>query len=89
MVLDDDQPQIDGLVERFNQTLKRMFKKAVSQDGRDWDLLIPYVLFASPGVPGLHRVFPLGVIFCSGASGAPRHGMGGLGPPTLPLSLGY
>ncbi|XP_066518865.1 uncharacterized protein [Hoplias malabaricus] len=44
-------PQTDGLVERCNQTLKRMLKKVVAQDGRDWDLLVPYVLFAVREVP--------------------------------------
>ena len=44
-------PQTDGLVERFNQTLKRMLKKLITTDGRDWDQLIPYVLFAIREVP--------------------------------------
>lgn len=38
-------PQTDGLVERFNQTLKRMLRRVVVEDGRDWDLMLPYVLF--------------------------------------------
>ncbi|KAL7854617.1 hypothetical protein SRHO_G00168070 [Serrasalmus rhombeus] len=41
----------DGLVERFNQTLKCMLGKVVAQDRRDWDLLIPYILFAVRQVP--------------------------------------
>ncbi|KAL7871516.1 hypothetical protein SRHO_G00064990 [Serrasalmus rhombeus] len=44
-------PETDGLVERFNQTLKRMLRKVVAQDGRDLDLLIPYILFAVREVP--------------------------------------
>eukprot|EP00731_Ephydatia_muelleri_P003215 Em0001g3215a len=44
-------PQTDGLVERFNQTLKAMLLKAAVQEGKDWDLLIPYVLFAYREVP--------------------------------------
>ena len=44
-------PQTDGLVERFNQTLKAMLKKAASEDGKDWDRLIPYLLFAYREVP--------------------------------------
>uniref|UniRef100_A0A672MV43 Gypsy retrotransposon integrase-like protein 1 n=1 Tax=Sinocyclocheilus grahami TaxID=75366 RepID=A0A672MV43_SINGR len=44
-------PQTDGLVERFNQTLKRMLKRVVAEDGRDWDLMIPYVLFGVREVP--------------------------------------
>ena len=44
-------PQTDGLVESFNGTLKAMLKKAVSEDGRDWDRLLPYLLFAYREVP--------------------------------------
>ena len=35
-------PQTDGLVERFNKTLKSMLRKVVSKEGKDWDQLIPY-----------------------------------------------
>uniref|UniRef100_A0A8C5PR58 Gypsy retrotransposon integrase-like protein 1 n=1 Tax=Leptobrachium leishanense TaxID=445787 RepID=A0A8C5PR58_9ANUR len=44
-------PQTDGLVERFNRTLKGMLKKVVSRDGKDWDLLLPYLLFAVREIP--------------------------------------
>ena len=44
-------PQTDGLVERFNQTLKGMLRKVVSRDGKDWDLLLPYLLFAVREIP--------------------------------------
>ena len=44
-------PQTDGLVERFNQTLKSMLKKAAQEEGKDWDKLIPYLLFAYREVP--------------------------------------
>ena len=44
-------PQTDGLVERFNQTLKAMLRKVAVQEGKDWDLLIPYVLFTYREVP--------------------------------------
>jgi len=30
-------PQIDGLVEQFNQTLKAMICKVAKRDGKDWD----------------------------------------------------
>ena len=30
-------PQTDGLVERFNQTLKSMLHKATAIDRKDWD----------------------------------------------------
>ena len=44
-------PQTDGLVERFNQTLKSMLWKAATQEGRDWDKMIPFLLFAYREVP--------------------------------------
>jgi transposase InsO family protein len=44
-------PQTDGLVERFNQTLKSMLRKAASEEGKDWDKLFAYreVLQTSTG----------------------------------------
>lgn len=39
-------PQTDGLVERFNRTLTDMLAKKVKKSGRDWDVQLPYVLFA-------------------------------------------
>ena len=44
-------PQTDGLVERFNRTLKSMLRKTVAGDGKDWDKALPYVLFAYREVP--------------------------------------
>ena len=44
-------PQTDGLVERFNQTLKAMLKKTAVDEGKDWDKLIPFLLFAYREVP--------------------------------------
>ncbi|XP_072316854.1 uncharacterized protein [Eucyclogobius newberryi] len=44
-------PQTDGLVERFNQTLKKMLRKFVADIGRDWDKWLPYLLFAYREVP--------------------------------------
>lgn len=44
-------PQTDGLVERFNKTLKSMLRKAVTKEGKDWDKLIPYLLFTYREVP--------------------------------------
>ena len=43
-------PQTDGLVERFNQTLKAMLRR-MAQDEKDWDKLVPFVLFAYREVP--------------------------------------
>ena len=44
-------PQTDGLVERFNNTLKAMLRKAADDEGKDWDRLLPYLLFAYREVP--------------------------------------
>ena len=44
-------PQTDGMVERFNQTLKAMLRKFVSDTGSDWDQWLPYLLFAYREVP--------------------------------------
>ena len=43
--------QTDGLVERFNKTLKALLRKLVNKEGYDWDRLLPYVLFAYWEVP--------------------------------------
>lgn len=40
------QPQTDSLVERFNGTLKSMLQKTAVEEGKDWDRLLPYFLFA-------------------------------------------
>ena len=39
-------PQTDGLVERFNRTLLDMLAKKVKPGGQDWDLRLPFILFA-------------------------------------------
>ena len=44
-------PQTDGLVERFNQTLKQMLKKVMEADGRNWDQLLPFLMFSIREVP--------------------------------------
>ena len=44
-------PQTDGLVERFNQTLKLLLHKVASGERKDWDKLLPYLLFAYREVP--------------------------------------
>ena len=36
-------PQCDGLVERFNKTLKEMLRKTAKEEGKDWDKLLPYL----------------------------------------------
>lgn len=44
-------PQTDGMVERFNQTLKSMLRKFVAESGADWDQWLPYLLFSYREVP--------------------------------------
>ncbi len=39
-------PQTDGLVERFNRTLKSMLRKHSAKYGPEWDQYLPYLLFA-------------------------------------------
>ena len=61
-------PQTDGLIERFNQTLKSMPRKALTNEGKDWDKLVPYLLFAYREVPQASTGFSHftdGMIGCS------------------------
>ena len=44
-------PQTNGLVERFNRTLKQMLCKLVGDKGRNWDKLLGGVLFAYRSTP--------------------------------------
>jgi len=44
-------PQCNGLVEKFNGTLKMMLKKMTSERPRDWDRYIPAALFAYREAP--------------------------------------
>jgi len=46
-------PQTDGLamIERFNKILRSLLRKLVNKEGRDWDRLLPYILFAYREVP--------------------------------------
>ena len=44
-------PQTDGMVERFNKTLKSMLRKLVEGEGKNWDVFHPYLLFAYREVP--------------------------------------
>jgi len=44
-------PQTNGLVERFNRTLKQMLRKVVNNKGRNWDKLLGGVLFAYRSTP--------------------------------------
>ena len=44
-------PQSQGALERFHQTLKSMMRKFCLEHERDWDVAIPFVLFAAREVP--------------------------------------
>ncbi len=44
-------PQTDGLVERFNRTLKTMIRKFVHDDAKNWDKWLEPLLFAVREVP--------------------------------------
>ena len=44
-------PEANGLVERFNGTLKHMLKKFISNEVDKWDKYLPYLLFAYREVP--------------------------------------
>lgn len=44
-------PQTDGMVERFNGTLKTGIRKFIMDHGRDWDKALPYILFAYREAP--------------------------------------
>ena len=43
-------PQTDGMVERFNSTLKRLLRKLVQNTKIEWDQCLPYVLWAYRGM---------------------------------------
>ncbi len=44
-------PQTDGLVERFNRTLKTMIRKFIHEDAKNWDKWLEPLLFAVREVP--------------------------------------
>ena len=39
-------PECDGMVERFNRTLKTMLRKTAAQFGAQWDNHLPGLLWA-------------------------------------------
>ena len=44
-------PQCDGMVERFNRTLKTMIRKHVTDFGKQWDQYLPGLLWAYRNTP--------------------------------------
>ena len=51
-------PLCNGLVERFNQTLKAMLRKSATKDGKDWDKLLPFLSLRIERSPEVDRIFP-------------------------------
>ena len=56
-------PEIDGLVEWFNGTLKQMLRKCVDVTAKDWDKWLPFILFAYREVTQASTFFSL-LSFC-------------------------
>ena len=53
-------PQTDGLVERFNRTLKSMLRKATDKEGKDWDTFITLPTFCLlRGATHINRLFTI------------------------------
>ena len=50
-------PQSNGMIERFNGTLKCMLRKVVQDQPREWDRYIPSVLFAYRELPNASTGF--------------------------------
>ena len=44
-------PQSQGVLERYHQALKSMLRKFCEETGKDWDLGVPFVLFAVREIP--------------------------------------
>lgn len=51
-------PQTDGLIECFNQTLKKKLLRVMTEDAGDWDLMASYVLFGVREVPEIQLGSP-------------------------------
>ena len=63
-------PQSNGMVERFNGTIKAMIKKVVQDQPKDWDRMIPAVLFAYRELPNASTGFsPFELMFGRPARG--------------------
>ena len=43
--------QTDGLVKQFNKKLKQMLRKVIEQDGKNWDQILPHLMFSIREVP--------------------------------------
>ena len=57
-------PQTDGLMERFNKTLKQMLLKLVAKGGYNWDKMLGLVLLAYRGAPhSSTRISPFFLVY--------------------------
>ena len=71
-------PQTDGVVERFNGTLKSILRKFVSRSQKDWDEYLPYLLFAYREVPQETTGFSPPIWqTCQGSAGCSERGVDG------------
>ena len=81
-------PKTDGLVERFNKTLKQMLKKAMDTDGKNWDQLLSHVMFAVREVPQASSRFSLFKLLYGrrprGILDLAKEAWGASRPPTAP-----
>ena len=76
-------PQTDGLVERFNKMLKQMLKKVMDIDGKNWDQLLPRVLFAVREVPQAATGFSPFELLYGRRPRPPRPRQGGVGESAI------
>ena len=65
-------PQTNGLLERFNGTLKSVLKKVCQEKPRTWDRFIPAILFAyrEYGTPGEYRILPVRTLLWKNCAGS-------------------
>lgn len=77
-------PQTGGLVECFNQMLKRILHLVVDMEGHNWDLLLPYILFRNlRDTPSVHGIYALRAPVWKAAVGSPKHSKRGMGGAAL------
>ena len=66
-------PQCNGLVERFNGTVKTMLKRMCSERPQDWDRYMDALLFAYPEAPQESLGFaPFGILYGRSVKGPLR-----------------
>lgn len=49
-------PETDGLVVRFNQTLKGMLQRFVNESGKDWDTWLPSCCLCTTCIPRILHI---------------------------------